>query len=60
MAGGDQFNRAEADAPNSKPRAGDCEEEDYCRDEDSKPNYDSPDKGCRFFFAVMRGVCRWI
>jgi hypothetical protein len=39
--------------PNSKPMASDCEEEDYCRDEGSKPNYDSPDKGCRFFFAVI-------
>ena len=53
MASGDQFNRAEADAPNSKPMPSDCEEEDYCRDEDSKPDYDSPDKGCRFFFAVI-------
>ena len=41
MASGDQFNRAEADAPSSKPMPSDCEEEDYCRDEDSKPDYDS-------------------
>ena len=53
MASGDQFNRAEADAPNSKPMPGDCEEEDYCRDEGSKPNHDSPDKGCRFFFVAI-------
>jgi hypothetical protein len=42
---------ARSRGPNSLAR--DCEEEDYCRDEGSKPNYDSPDKACRFFFAVI-------